>query len=279
MSAASPPVPAGRATSRPAASRPVGVTQVGVLRAEWIKLRSLRSTLLTALFAAGSMLLMGVVGATDFSYDWERASAAERAGLDPLHSLLSGWFLAQVLIGVIGALAVTSEYASGSIVSTLSAVPRRTPVLVAKLLIPALVALVVMVPATLAGLVLGDLLLPTGVSVDLGASGVLRAVVGVGVAMAAVCAIGAALGFLVRSTAGAIGILVVVLLVVPTLAAGISPDLERLLPSGAIKALVTVDRAAIEDPPLAWPAGLALLTGYVMAAARTALLVLRRRDA
>lgn len=279
MSAASAPVPAGRAAARGDAARPARVTQSGVLRAEWIKLRSLRSTLLTALFAAGSMLLMGVVGATDFSSDWDRASVAERALLDPTQSLLSGWFLAQVLIGVIGALAVTSEYASGSMVSTLSAVPRRTPVLVAKLLIPALVALVVMVPAALVGLVLGDLLLPSGVSVDLGASGVLRAVLGVGVAMAAICAIGAALGFLVRSTAGAIGILVIVLLVLPSLVSGVSADLEQLLPGGAIRSLVTADRAAVEEPPLAWPAGLALLTGYVVAAAGSALLALRRRDA
>jgi ABC-2 type transport system permease protein len=257
----------------------VRVTQTGVLRAEWIKLRSLRSTLLTALFAAGAMLLMGVVGATDFGSDWDAATAVERASLDPTQTMLSGWFLAQVLIGVIGALAVTSEYASGSIAATLAAVPRRTPVLVAKLLVPAPLALLTMVPATVLALLVGRTLLPDGVTVDLADGELLKAVLGIGIAMAGVCAIGACLGFLVRSTAGAIGILVVVLLVLPMLAGGVSPELARLLPSGAIESLVTADVDARDHPPLAWPVGLALLAGYVAVAAGVATVVLRRRDA
>lgn len=255
------------------------VTQAGVLRGEWLKLRSLRSTLLTALVAAAAMILMGVVGGLDFASDWDRASPAERSGLDPTQSLLSGWFLAQVLVGVIGTLAVTSEYASGSIAATLAAVPRRTPVLIAKLLVPAAATLLVMVPATLAGLVLGELLLPEAVTIDLGDPELLRAILGVGVAMAAVAAIGTALGFVVRGTAGAIGILVVVLLVLPSLVGGVSEDLGRLLPSGALESVVTVDRDANERPLLAWPVGLALLAAYVGAACGAALLALRRRDA
>lgn len=257
----------------------VRVTQAGVLRSEWIKLRSLRSTLLTALLAAGAMLLMGVVGATDFTSDWDVATPTERASLDPVQTMLSGWFLAQVLIGVIGALAVTSEYASGSIVATLTAVPRRTPVLIAKLLVPAPLSLLVIVPATVVALLLGRILLPDGVTVDLGDPELLKAIVGIGIAMAGICAIGTCLGFLVRGTAGAIGILTVVLLVVPMLAPGLSPDLARLLPSGAIESLVTVDVDARDHPPLAWPVGLALLGGYVAFAAGAAAVVLGRRDA
>lgn len=279
MSAVLRPGPAA-AERPPTPNRPsVAITWAGVLRAEWIKLRSLRSTLLTAVLAVGAMLMMGVVGAADFAGDWDAASSAERAVLDPTQSMLSGWVLAQVLVGVIGALAVTSEYASGSITATLAAVPRRTPVLLAKLLVLAPIALLLMVPATVGALLLGDLLLPAGVAVDLGDGDLLRAIAGVGIAMAGVCALGVALGFLVRSTAGAIGILVVLTLVLPTLAVGVSPDFERLLPSGAITSLVTVDGTTRSHPPLDWAVGLGLLAGYVAAATGAALLALRRRDA
>lgn len=262
-----------------AAGRGIAVSQAGVLRGEWLKLRSLRSTVLTLLMAAGSMGFLALVGATDFATDWDRASPGARADLDPMGALLSGWFLAQVLVGVIGALAVTSEYASGSISATFAAVPRRVPVLVAKVLVPAATTFAVLVPATLLSVLVGGLLLPGAVTVNLGAPGVLRAIIGVGIAMAGVAAIGTALGFLVRSTAGAIGILVVVLLVLPGLAAGVSEDLAQLLPGGAVKALVTVDHTREEVAVLAWPAGLALMAVYVGTTVAAATWVLRRRDA
>lgn len=268
------------AASAPGPSSAPGpaVTQAGVLRSEWLKLRSLRSMLLTMVMAAGSMGLLALVGAIDFGSDWDAAPVAARAALDPMDDLLGGWFLAQVLIGVIGALAVTSEYASGSVAATFAAVPRRVPVLVAKLLVPAAATFVVVVPATLASVLVAGLVLPDGAAVDLGAPGVLRGIVGVGIAMAAVAALGTALGFLVRSTAGAIGILVVVLLVLPGLVSGFSEDLYQVLPAGAIRALVTVDRVDPELAVLSWPAGLALLTGYVVVAVAAAATVLRRRD-
>jgi len=268
-------LPDGAASSAPGPA----VSQAGVLRGEWLKLRSLRSTVLTALLAAGSMGFMALVGALDFSADWDRTTGAGRAALDPMGALLSGWFLAQVLVGVIGALAVTSEYASGSIAATFAAVPRRTPVLVAKVFVPAVATAVVMVPATLLAVLVGGMLLPGEVAVDLGAPGVLRAIVGVGIAMAGVAAIGAALGFLVRSTAGAIAILVVVLLVLPGLVAGVSEDLHQVLPGSTLRALVTVDRADAELPILSWPAGFAVLMAYVALLVGAAARALRRRDA
>lgn len=257
----------------------IGVTQVRILAAEWIKLRTLRSTILVMAFAVGSMLLMGAVGASDFNRDWEHASAASRGDLDPTPALLSGWFLAQVIVGVVGALAVSSEYASGSIAATLAAVPRRTPLLVAKLLVPAATSFVVVVPAAIAGFLLGKMLLPPEVSIGLGDPGILRAVIGTGVAMAAVCVFGVALGFVFRSTAGAIAILVIGLVVVPPLLGGLPDDLYRLLPSSSLKSIVTVERTADQGPLLAWPAGLALLALYTAAATCAAYFALLRRDA
>lgn len=256
----------------------IGVTQLRVIGSEWIKLRTLRSTLLVMAFAVGSMLLMGVAGASDFNRDWEHASAASRGGLDPTPALLSGWFLAQVIVGVVGALAVTSEYASGSIAATLAAVPKRIPVLVAKFLVPSIASFVVIVPAAIAGFLLGKMLLPAEVSIGLGDPGILRAVIGTGVAMAVVCVFGVSLGFVFRSTAGAIAILVVVLVVLPPLLGGMSDDLNRLLPSGALKSVVTVERTPEMAPLLSWQAGLGLLAAYSVAAIGAAYLALRQRD-
>jgi len=257
----------------------IGLTQLRVIGSEWIKFRTLRSTLLVMAFAVGSMLLMGAAGASDFNRDWDHASLASRGGLDPTPALLSGWFLAQVIVGVIGALAVTSEYASGSITATLAAVPRRTPVLVAKLLVPSVVSFLVIVPATIAGFLLGKMMLPAEVSIGLGDPGVFRAVIGTGAAMAAVCVWGVSLGFILRSTAGTIAVLVVVLVVLPPLLGGLSDDLYRLLPSGALKSVVTVERTADMPPLLDWPAGLGVLAAYSTAAVGAAYWSLMRRDA
>lgn len=257
----------------------IGLTQLRVIGAEWIKLRTLRSTLLVMAFAIGSMLLMGAAGAGDFNRDWEHASVASRGGLDPTPALLSGWFLAQVIVGVVGALAVTSEYASGSITATLSAAPRRTSVLVAKLLVPSIASFLVIVPAAIAGFLLGKMLLPAEVSIGLGDPGVLRAVICTGVAMAAVCVWGVSLGFILRSTAGTIAVLVVALVVLPPLLGGLSDELYRLLPSGALKSVVTVEPTPDQGPLLAWPAGLAVLAAYSAAAIGAAYWFLQRRDA
>lgn len=257
----------------------IAVTQAGVVRSEWIKLRSLRSTVLTLLLAAASMGLFALIGATNAARDFELGTAAGRAAVQPAQALLSGWFMAQIVVGIVGVLAVSSEYASGSMAATLLAAPRRLPVLVAKVLVAPAVAALVMVPATVAGFLAGRLLLPDALPVSLTDSGVPRAILGVALAMAAVCAMGAALGFVVRSTAAGIGILVVVLLVVPGMVAGTAKGLHQWLPAGALESLVTVNRSREELPLLAWPAGLALTAAWVAASVCAAWVVLRRRDA
>jgi ABC-type transport system involved in multi-copper enzyme maturation permease subunit len=259
--------------------RPRGVTLAFVLRSEWRKLRSLRSTVLTVATAGAFMVLFAVIGAVDFAGDWDRASPAARAEMDAAQALLSGWFLVQVVVGVLGVLTVTSEYASGTIAPTLTAVPRRVPVLVAKLLVPAAATLGVLVPATLAALLVGNALLPEAARVGAGDDGLVRAAVGCCLGLTGVCLLGTALGFLLRSTAGAIGLLVTVLQVLPGMVAGLSEGLHRVLPSRALDALATVDATQSAFPLLDWPVALVVLAVYVGLAAAGAVVVLRRRDA
>jgi hypothetical protein len=99
------------------------------------------------------------------------------------------------------------------------------------------------------------------------------------VALAVICAIGTAIGFLVRSSAGAIGILAVGLVVLPAFVVPLAAGAYRWLPSGAIESFVTIDRSASELPLHPWPVGLLVLCGYLALTVGAALVTLRRRDA
>lgn len=254
-------------------------TLLPVMRSEWIKLRSLRSVWFTAMLAVGSMVFFGALGAMEFANRWDDVGAVERATMDPTAALMSGWFMAQVIVGVLGVLAVTAEYASGSMLGTLSAVPRRVPVLVAKLLVPALATIALLVPVTLATFWGAGVLLPDGTAPSLADEGVLRGVLGVPLCLGAICAIGGAMGFVLRSSAGALAMVVTVLLVLPGLLAGFSKAVYTYLPGGAIDAIVTVDRTHADLPLLAAGAATLVFAAYVVASVIAARESLLRRDA
>ena len=113
-----------------------------MIRSEWIKLRTLRSTwyslLVTVVFVVGLGVLFSALRAHRFNQD--NAHVRFRGpgprlgdfGLDPTLVSLRGVFLAQLAIGVLGVLVITGEYSTGMIRSSLAAVPHRRPVLIAK---------------------------------------------------------------------------------------------------------------------------------------------------
>ena len=117
---AAPVVPAYRAAQR--------VTLIRVVRSEWTKLRSLPSTLWlllsTFLLVAGGGLVSALVALSSLPH-----GAAAVAAFDPTQLSLSGVALAELTAGALGVLIMTGEYATGQIRLTLTAVPRRLPVL------------------------------------------------------------------------------------------------------------------------------------------------------
>src|SRR5690349_4965932 len=117
------------ATALPAASADVRVTQTRVFRSEWTKLRSVRSTR-WSLFAA-TVLTIGfpLLASAIISSHWGSRSPADRAGFNPLDPALIGSQIAQLAIAVLGVLVITGEYSTGMIRASLSAVPKRLPVL------------------------------------------------------------------------------------------------------------------------------------------------------
>lgn len=178
-----------------------------VLRSEWTKFWSVRSTMWT--FVALVVVTIGISALLCLAVaaNWDDISAADRAQIEPVSQSLSGIFLGQMAIIVLGALTISAEYSTGGIRTTLTAVPQRLRLLGAKALVLAVIAfvagLITMVPSFL----LGQAVLSTahaGIEKSLGDPGVLRAVIGGALYVAACGLLGFALGALLRHTAGAI---------------------------------------------------------------------------
>ncbi|SRR6266566_43788 len=185
------------------------VTTGRVLRSEWIKLRSLRSTRVTLLVSFVLMAGIGVIHATVAASTWSQLPAAQKASFDVVSTVLTGYQFAQLAVGVLGVLVITTEYSSGMIRATLAAVPRRLPVLWAKAADFTVITLAAMTAASFAAFYAGMAALSgQHLNVALSAPGVLRAVIGTGLYLAVVGLLGVALGALLRSTAGAIASLV-----------------------------------------------------------------------
>ena len=189
-----------------------------VFRSEWTKFWTIRSTyvvlLLAAFFMIGLSLLIAWGLSTAFSEgDFEGPASAF---LDTTWLSLQGVGLAQLAVGVFGVLIVTSEYSSGMIKATLAAVPKRIPVLITKALVAYLVLALVMIPSAFAAFLLAQLILDDyGLGASLSDTGVIRAIIGAGLYLAAVGVIGSALGWLLRSAAGAIFALVALVVILP----------------------------------------------------------------
>jgi ABC-2 type transport system permease protein len=190
--------------------------------------------------------------------------------------------LAQLLIGVLGVLVITGEYSTGVIRSTLSAVPKRLPVLWAKAGVLAVVTGMPMLVAVFTAFFTGQAILSgDGTGVALTDPGVLRAVLGSVGFLAGVALLGLAIGAIVRNTAGAIGALVAILLLLRGLLGLVLPNgwgdtVVSYLPSNAAAAFTTVNP---EPDLLSSGVGLAVFAGYLVVLFGVAAVLLVRRDA
>jgi ABC-2 type transport system permease protein len=252
------------------------------VRSEWTKLRTLRSV---GYALAGTALLgVGIGALMTFTDTRQYASMppAEQAAYDPTGRSLAGFVFAQLTLGFLGALVLTAEYATGTIHGSLTVVPRRGRLLAAKLLVFAGVAVVVGELVGFASFLVGQRILaahgvPHAALTD---PEVLRAVVGYGLYLAVVGLFGAAVGTLVRATAGAVAIVAAATFVVPVLLPLVPESLARWVGrywfSLAGRQVMTVG----DDPYLLGPwSGFAVMCASVAVALIAALVALRRRDA
>ena len=120
---------------------------VNVLKSEYCKLRTVRSTAWTLFIAVASNVGVALLLAIFVS---GRLSAREKATVDVVRLTLGGLHISQVAIGVLGVLVISSEYSTGMIRATLSAVPQRRLVLAAKTAVLTVVSLVVGIASSFA---------------------------------------------------------------------------------------------------------------------------------
>jgi hypothetical protein len=177
------------------------VTRLGVVRSEWTKLRSLRSTVWTVLVALALMVGIGVALAWVSADQYATPADGRPHGFEAVSVSLNGVALAQLAIGVLGVLAVSAEYGTGMIRATLTVVPSRLPVLWAKLLVFPAVVLPLALAGSVASFLVGQaVLIRSDLGVGFGAPGAVRSVVGAALYLTVAGLIGITLGALVRNT-------------------------------------------------------------------------------
>lgn len=255
------------------------VTQRRVLVSEWIKMRSLRSTVLTLIAAVVAMVALACLVGWATNAHWTDMRPEERLAFNPVDRSLAGVNLAQLAIGVLGVLLVTGEYATGMIRATFAAAPRRLPVLWAKAGLYAVVTFALMVVSAFVAFNLGQHFLASH-GTTLAAPHVWRAIAGVAGYLTLVGMLAVAFGFLIRSTAGGIATLFGLLLVLPgigqLLPASWQSHTLPYLPSNAGSAFYS----AQPDPAaLSAGTGLLVLCLWVVAALACAAVLVKRRDA
>lgn len=246
---------------------------------EWIKFWSVRSTGWTLAVTLVAMLGIGAL-ATATGRDFVE---------DPTRRSLIGFFLAQLTLGVLGVLCMSAEYGTGSIRSTLAAMPRRPVVLAAKILVLGAVVLVVSEVLSFAAFFMGQALLSgTGRNnAALGDAGVARAVVGTGIYLAVLALLALGLATVLRHTAGAIaayaGVVLVLPIIVSALPASLDDAITRYLPANigiTVVTTTTTEGHLLGGAPMFNPwAGLALLGAYTVAVLLLGCWALVRRDA
>jgi ABC-2 type transport system permease protein len=259
------------------------VTGRRVMRSEWAKLWSLRSTWITLTLGLLFLLAFGTIAALRY-----KSMSTSGQPMDPdfadatTQSLaLFGVPFALIALGVLGVLTASGEYSSGMVRSTLAAVPRRLPVLWSKAAVYGVLAFVVGAAGALVAFLIGSgVLSGTAVAMSITDHGVVRSLLGVGVYLGVVGVIGVALGTLLRSTAGGISALVGTFLLVPGLMSLLPKswraDLTPYLPSNAGESIFALQHNA---GSLSAGAGLLVLLGWMVLALGGAAYRLTRSDA
>jgi hypothetical protein len=252
-----------------------------VLRSEWTKLRTLRSTRWSLLLAFIAMAGLGPLIAAVSMAHWSDMSLAERLTFDPIDRSLGGYNLAQLPIGILGVMVITGEYSTGMIRSSLMAVPKRLPVLWSKLLVYSAIAFVLMLIAALVGFLASQpILAEHHVNVTLSSPHALRVLFGTVLYMTVTGMLCIALGTIIRATAGGISAYVGLLFVLPGVAeilpSSLSDAIGPYLPSNAGGAIA---RVVHDSHTLAPWTGFGLFCGYTAVAIAIAAYLLVKRDA
>ena len=268
------------ATTRAMSPAASGISTVGLLRSEWIKLRSLRSTF----WAYAATIIVGVGFSLLFAVsvsDLNGIPTDSAAGI-ALGTSTLGLTFAQLPIAVLGVLVISGEYSTGMIRSTLTAAPRRYSALLAKAAVFAAVTFVVGLIITFGSyFVAASLMATRGAESSLGDPGVISALVGGALFLSLIGVLSLGIGTIVRSGAGGIAATIGLLMLAPIVFALIpaewAADVARYLPTAVGGAMyqIPLDGGTGMDPVQ----GLLFLLVWVAVALASGAALLTRRDA
>lgn len=255
----------------------------GAIRSEWTKIRTVRSTYWTmlAFIVVGVGLEAAVCAAT--ASQWSHMRPGEHFAFNPASlSVRVFAFVGPLILMVLGALAITSEYSTGMIRTSLTAQPRRGTVAAAKLVVFTAVAAVLSAVTALASFFLAQqILASTGRTAALSDPNVPRILVGAILYVTVLGVMAYAIGLILRHTAAAIatmaGILFVLPLVTALLPTDWSNDVVRWLPDSASTALLSTE-GQLPHLFAAWPQ-FGVTAGYTVALLIVGAILLHERDA
>ena len=266
-----------------------GLTFGGVLRSEWIKLRSLRSTIwsygLVVAISLGMALRMslsmvnGMIGGADAA-----SAPADQQARFIVDASVFGVYFGQLVAAVLGVLVISGEYSTGMIRSTLTAVPRRLPALAAKAVVLGAATFVVGAIATFSAFAVSSVAFAgIDVSANLLDPAVFLPLLGGALYLSLVSLFALGVGTILRSSAGGIAAVLGILLLLPTVLQMIPADWAQdlvpyLVSIAGMNTFTSTTAEASADGFGVW-LNLAIVLGWVAAAGIGAATTLTKRDA
>ncbi|WP_334173242.1 ABC transporter permease subunit [Sinomonas sp.] len=264
-----------------------------VLNSERIKFLSLLSTRI--LLLCGVVLLVGFAALQAWGIGQVTRSVQNGGTPGPraealnttsaiLHLPAGGVSFAQLIVGALAVLMISSEFTTGMSRATFAAVPTRWPVLAAKGVYAAVVGFVLTyVGAYIGGLVAQPILGNYSLHLDMGSWDVQRFMLLNATYVAAVALMGLALGALLRNSAGAIVTLVALLFVLPIIFQLIPGDFfteaRKYLPTNAADAMFEAGQSGSLNTAYLEPwQGTLVLAAYVVVLLGAGFVTLRQRD-
>jgi ABC-2 type transport system permease protein len=277
-------------TTTAAPLRPSRLTFGGILASEWIKFWSLRSTIWCCAILVFLVLAVGLLagqsgglGDGRIPFEQQQAQAVQFA--------TAGLLIAELVLAVLGVLVISGEYGTGMIRSTLTAVPKRTPALLAKGLILAVVAFMLGLVSTYAtALVQAPFLGAAGIHTDFADLGVNLSLLGGALYVTLIALVAFGIGAIVRNSAGGIATSLGLLLVAPVVLGLVSQvtravwlqNVAAFLPTSAGGRLFAYPVTAAQEVQgliqLNGLEGGLVLLGWVVVLVALAGILLKRRD-
>jgi ABC-2 type transport system permease protein len=251
----------------------------GTIRSELTKLRSVRSTYWTLLVLMAAGIGFSIADCAGTAAHWSQGQV-----IDATQNSVGGMILlGELVIVVLGALTITSEYSTGMIRTSLTVMPRRGGLYAAKAAVFSAVTLVASVVTTLASFFIGQALLgSTHQSATLATPNALRAVIVTALFVPLVGLMAFGLGAIIRHTAGAMTAAYGMFLLLPQLAKALPnawyADVVRWLPGGDAVNSMTATKGRFPDVFSAW-GELAVFAGYAVILLALGALLFRNRDA